>query len=120
MSLENAHLTPRTAGSDPLAIELADLRRENDRLRRREAELLGYLRAKIDALLKLMGTLPLRSDELDDEHLITFDPIGIITETFSHILENLHHTNERFSLARDEITAIFDAAGAGILVLDRE
>lgn len=121
---KTADLTPRTTasdtGADPLALELATLRLENDRLRQRETELLGYLRAKIDALLKLMGTLPLRSDELDDEHLITFDPIGVITETFAHILENLQHTNEKLSLARDEITAIFDAAGAGILVLDRE
>lgn len=105
---------------DKLQAELAVLRQENARLRRREADLLGYLRSKIDNLLKLLGTFPLRPDELDDEHMITFDPIGIITETFTHILENLRDTNSELELARDEIAAIFNAAGAGILVLDQE
>lgn len=100
--------------------EVAALRQENERLRQREADLLSYLRNKIDNLLKLLGTFPLRPDELDDEHMITFDPIGIITETFAHILENLRDTNAQLELARDEIAAIFNAAGAGILVLDPE
>ncbi|PLX85619.1 MAG: GGDEF domain-containing protein [Desulfuromonas sp.] len=65
-----------------------------------------------------MGTLPLRPEELDDETLFALDPIGILSESFAQVLENQIEVNEELALARDEIQAIFDSAGAGILVVD--
>lgn len=111
---------------DLLTGEIASLRREverlrveNSQLRQREQNAILYIRRKVDQLLSVMGTLPLRPEELDDETLIQLDPIGIISDTFVQILQNLHSTNDKLILARDEIQAILDSAGAGILVLDR-
>ncbi len=99
--------------------EVERLRVENDALRQREEGAILYIRRKVDQLLSVMGTLPLKPEELDDETLIQLDPIGIISESFVQILKNLHSTNDKLLLARDEIQAILDSAGAGILVLDR-
>jgi len=93
---------------------------ENRDLRQREQALLAYVRAKIDQLLGVMGTRPLRPEELDDTSLVQVDPIGIISDAFAQIVAHLHETNAELSLARDEIRAIFDTAGAGILVVDRQ
>lgn len=100
--------------------EVVRLRRENAMLRQRDTELVNYLRHKVDQLLAVIGTLPLHSEELDDASLIAFDPIGIVAETFSQILETQRQTSDRLGLARDEISAIFNSVGAGIVVLDRE
>ncbi len=67
-----------------------------------------------------MGTSPLRAEELDDETLIELDPIGIVSESFVQVLKHLKKTNEQLKEAHNEITAIFDSAGMGILVLDRD
>lgn len=84
----------------------------------REKALSAYVREKTNQLLKVMGTLPLRPEELDDETLVSVDPIGIVAESFSQVIDHLRDTNETLSLAKDEIQAIFDSAGAGILVVD--
>ena len=50
---------------------------------------------------------------------MSFDPIGIVADAFQQVLEHLRDTNQQLLLARDEIQAILDAAGAGIVVVDR-
>jgi len=100
--------------------EIASLRAENARLREANRAAYRYMRKKVDDLLTVIGTRTLRPEELDDEQLIAFDPIGIVADTFRHILENLRETNRQLGLARDELQAVFDTAGAGLLVLDRE
>lgn len=84
----------------------------------REQAAYSYIRQKIDQLLNLMGTIPLKPEELDDQHLIALDPIGIVAGSFVQVLEHMRKTNSSLRLANDEIKAIFDSAGAGILVLD--
>ncbi|MDF1579748.1 MAG: PAS domain-containing sensor histidine kinase [Desulfuromonadales bacterium] len=77
-----------------------------------------YIRSKVDQLLDTIGTLPLNPDELDNEALISLDPIGIVSESFKHILAHLEETNQRLTLAHDEIHAILNAVGAAIMVVD--
>jgi diguanylate cyclase (GGDEF)-like protein/PAS domain S-box-containing protein len=81
-------------------------------------EALAYIRAKVDQLLTVMGTLPLRPEELDDDMLIALDPIGIIAESFRQVIDHLNATNARLSLANAEIRAILDTLGAAVVVLD--
>ena len=69
---------------------IEELRAELAASQERERVSFAYIRQKINQLLSLMGTLPLRPEELDDQHLITIDPIGIVTESFRQVLENLH------------------------------
>jgi PAS domain S-box-containing protein len=103
-----------------LRAEVVRLRNENARLRQRDSELVHYLRSKIDQLLGVVGTLPLRAEELDAAGLIAFDPIGIISDSFVQVLQTLQTTNTHLRMARDEIAAIYNAVGAGIVVLDRQ
>ena len=100
--------------------QLHRLREEKERLLQLERDVIGYVRAKIDQLLKIMGTLPLRPEELDDATLLALDPIGIIAESFSQVLDHLKETNNDLVVARDELKAIFNATGAAIVVLDEE
>jgi len=100
--------------------QLEHLKQEQKRLLQLEQDVIGYVRAKIDQLLKIMGTLPLRQEELDDATLLALDPIGIIAESFSQVLDHLKETNNDLVVARDELKAIFNATGAAILVLNDE
>ena len=79
-----------------------------------------YIRAKLDQLLTVMGTLPLRPEELDDKTLLELDPIGIVSDSFAQMIAHLNETNHRLDLATGEIRAIFDTLGAAVLVLDTE
>jgi PAS domain S-box-containing protein len=103
---------PRAAGLEALAAE-------NARLRQRYARANLYVREKVNELLQVMGTTPLRTEELDDETLIELDPIGIVATSFLQILDHLNTTNEKLRFAHQEIQAVFDSAGFGILVIDR-
>lgn len=85
-----------------------------------QQEALRYIRAKVDQLLTVMGTLPLRPEELDDDTLITLDPIGIIAESFRQVIDHLNETNQQLSVATAEIRAILDTLGAAIVVLDMD
>ena len=98
--------------------ELEHLRVENDELRRKYAKSIRYVRDKVNQLLSVMGTAPLRAEELDDLTLIDTDPIGIVSNSFSQILRHLHKTNYKLRFARDEIQVMFDSTGMGILVVD--
>ncbi len=99
---------------------VAQLLLENAELEANDQELRSYIREKTNQLLSVIGTLSLRPEELDDETLLSVDPIGIVTESFSQVLEHLQETNEKLSVAKDEIQAIFNSAGAGILLLDAQ
>lgn len=91
-----------------------------DLLETRNRELIQYVRAKTDRLLQVMGTVPLNQEELDDDTLLLVDPIGIVTESFEQVLEHLHSTNADLSTTRDELQAVFESAGAGIVVVDEK
>jgi PAS domain S-box-containing protein len=97
----------------------ADLPQENEELRSKYTASMQYIRRKVDQLLTVMGTSPLRPEELDDNTLIELDPISIISDSFVQVLHHLKETNEQLKVAHDEIAAIFDSAGMGILVIDR-
>jgi len=81
---------------------------------------IAYLRSKVDQMLRLIGTLPLRPEELDDGTLIDLDPIGIITESFGQVLGHLKATNQALDLAKQEIRAIFDSLSAAVVVLNQD
>lgn len=83
-------------------------------------ELIGYIRVKTDRLLQVMGTVPLNPEELDDDTLLTLDPIGIVSDSFEQVLEYLHCLNHDLVVTRDELQAVFDSAGAGIVVVNAE
>lgn len=100
--------------------ELGQLRAEINQLREREQRTIAYVRAKVNQLLDVIGTLPLQQEELDDDTLLQTDPIGIVAESFRMVLGHLHTTNDKLILANQEVREIVDAAGAGIMVVDRE
>jgi PAS domain S-box-containing protein len=99
---------------------LKHLLMENAELNKKYSSAIQYIRSKINQLLTVMGTSPLRPEELDDATLIETDPIGTISNSFVQILKHLHKTNTQIKSKNQEIKAIFEAAGAGILVIDRE
>lgn len=78
----------------------------------------GYIREKINQLLEVMGTFPLKPEELDDKTLIDLDPIGIIAESFKQILKHQQETNQELEFARNEIRTIFDSINASIIAID--
>ncbi len=100
--------------------EFESLRAENARLREENARALGYIRDKVDQLLAVMGTVPLRAEELDDEDLTALDPIGVLAESFAQVLAHVNETHDQLQLAHGELKAVFDSAGVGIVVLDPE
>ena len=106
-------LTPFVVGD-----KVRRLTEEKDELSERERRAIGYIRRKINQLLMVMGTLPLRPEELDDGTLLELDPIGIISDSFAQVLEHLNETNEKLCGAQEEIQAILATAGVGIIVVD--
>lgn len=100
------------------AAEINRLTAENNELLARERTAINYIRRKINQLLMVMGTLPLKPEELDDRTLLELDPIGIIADSFEQVLEHLNETNAKLQMANEEIQAILAAAGVGILVVD--
>lgn len=84
-----------------------------------EERLYNYLKEKINRLLQVLGTKPLHPDELDAESILSIDPVGIIADSFEQVLEHLNNTNEELSVAKEEISVIFNSVGVGILVLDK-
>ena len=103
-----------------LAAEIQLLKEENSILRKKERSAIRYIRDKVDQLLVIMGTVPLKPEELEDDTLIDLDPIGIVSDSFTQVLDNVRSTNESLQMANDEIEAIIDSVQAGILVMNRE
>lgn len=106
--------------NEELLAELASLRSENEQLRTTLQRRNRYIRDKINQLLDVMGTKPLREEELDDDSIQDIDPLGIIFESFRHILASLKDKNSELQLLHDETVGIFAAAQVGIMVVDRE
>jgi len=100
--------------------ELELLREENARLTRVNREAFDYIRSKVNVLLDVVGTRGLRPEELDDRSIIEFDPVGIVAQTFRHVLQNLRETNQKLHFAHDEIETVFDTVGSAVMVLDTE
>jgi len=100
--------------------ELDALRRDNERLTEALRCSNAFIRDKVNQLLDVMGTKPLRQEEPDDYSIREFDPPGIIFDSFRHILASLKQKNSELQLLHDETVAIFSAAQVGIMVVDRE
>lgn len=115
-----AYNPDRNADAEYSGPEIELLVKENAELRRKHDIAIQYIREKVNQLLSVMGTLPLKTEELDDDTLLDIDPIGIVSDSFAQVLSHLHETNDKLELAHDEIRAIFDSAGVGIVLLDRE
>jgi PAS domain S-box-containing protein len=114
-------LKPESSGQfGPIAELLNEVIEENRSLKNKHKNTIAYLRQKIDQLLLVIGTIPLRPEELDDKTLISLDPIGIIADSFTQVLDHLRQTNEDLELAMEEIEVIFESVGGGILVLDED
>jgi len=97
--------------------ELDRLRQENEQLRTRLGLKNAYLRRKVNELLDVMGTRPLRAEELDDDMLLELDHLGIIFNSIRHVLANLKETNAQLHLLSEETAAVFEGADVGIMVL---
>jgi PAS domain S-box-containing protein len=105
----------------PLAADLRPTHSDREQaLAERHESALRYIREKTNQLLRVMGTVALRPEELDDETLLELDPIGIVSDSFVQVLSHLHETNAGLQAAHGEIDAIFRTVGVGILVLDRD
>ncbi len=100
--------------------ELEAVLSENRQLRERQFKQVEYIRRKTNQLLLLMGTLPIRPEELDDDNLLGIDPIGTVAESFGQILEHEKQLNNELQIAHDEIRAIISSVGIGIVVVDSE
>lgn len=77
-----------------------------------------YIRTKTNQLLDVLGTIPLLADDISDSDLIQIDPIGIVSDTFASVLENLREKNLSLNSALSEIEAILNATPAGIIIID--
>jgi len=104
---------------EELLAEAASLRQENAGLHATLQRRDTYIRDKINQLLNVMGTKPLREEELEADTLQEFDPLGIIFDSFRHILTTLKDKNNQLQQMHDETVAIFTAAQVGIMVVDR-
>jgi PAS domain S-box-containing protein len=105
---------------EELLVELQSLRRANAQLSLNLQRRDDYIRAKVNHLLNVMGTKPLREEELESDSILEIDPLGIIFESFRHILATLKIKNNQLHFQNDEILAIFAAAQVGIMVIDKD
>lgn len=108
-----------TGDDSDLNQEIHRLTLENARLQTKLGRKSDYIRAKVNQMLTVMGTLPLSPEGLDDETLVELDPIGIICDSFRQILAHLHNTNAELLLANEKNMAILEAAGIGFALLDK-
>ncbi len=82
--------------------DIGRLRKENESLlgrveavEARNRVLIRYIREKSDHLLGIMQCSAGSSESLDDDALVSLDPIGTITDSFTQVVDNLHSMNER-------------------------
>lgn len=111
---------PETPTREELLQELESLRQANERLCTTLEQRDNYIRSKTNHLLSVMGTKPLREEELTGDSIQEIDPLGIIFESFRHILSTLKNKNSELHMQHDETLAIFAAAQVGIMVIDSE
>ncbi|HEY5995535.1 MAG TPA: PAS domain S-box protein, partial [Candidatus Deferrimicrobiaceae bacterium] len=86
----------------PAEVDVARLKERVAHLEAKNRELFGYIRAKTDHLLDVMRCSAGNADSIEDEQLLSFDPIGTITDSFTQVVENLHGMNERLLNEIDE------------------
>jgi len=98
--------------------EIEQLRHQNTVLKTKHHQSLLYIRDKVNQLLGVVGTIPLKPEELDDNTLLELDPIGIVSDAFAQIIDHLRVTNLRLRETHDELQAIFDSASVGIVLID--
>ncbi len=108
----------RSDATESMEQEMERLRAENEELLAERHAAFTYIRKKVNQLLVVMGTVPLKAEELNDSSLLSLDPIGIVSDSFGQVLRHLNEKNEELRQARNEIRAIFDSAGAALLVVD--
>lgn len=122
-TIPDTSMTGNNAETDEITAlrqELTRLRSANEQLTNTLQLRTGYIRTKVNQLLNVMGTKPLRDEELDGNSIVEFDPLGIIFESFRHILASLKEKNSQLQLLHDEMVAIFSAVQVGIMVVDRD
>ena len=95
-------------------------RRETASVRTLNRKYSAYIREKVNQLLQVMGSSPLKPEELDDETLLDLDPLGIIAGSFKQVLDHLKETNRELSITHESLQAIFNATGVGISIIDRD
>ncbi|MBF0506500.1 MAG: PAS domain S-box protein [Nitrospirae bacterium] len=83
--------------------EINRLTSQNEELKRKYQASVRYIRDKVDQLLSVMSTSPLKPEELDDETLIEVDPIGIVSNSFVQILRHLKRTNKKVQIANTNL-----------------
>ena len=108
------------ADYERLQQENRQLRLDNEVLQLNAAKNARYLRNKINQLLKVMGTVPLCQEELDDNTLLELDPIGILSESFTHVLSHLKETNIELQEKEKFLQTIFTSLEAGIILVRAE
>jgi len=84
------------------------------------SEAFTYIREKINQLLEVMGTFPLKPEELDDKTLIALDPIGIIAASFKQVLKHHQETINELEVAKNEVRTVFDAINSSVMVIDQD
>ncbi len=75
--------------------ENAALRARVHKGEERNQGLVRYIREKADRLLTMMQCAAGNTDSLDDDLLVSLDPIGTITDSFTQVVDNLHGMNDR-------------------------
>lgn len=123
MTVDNSDIVQNAESSEPsraeLQAEIANLRRVNTELEASLQRSNRYIRDKTNHLLNVMGTSQLREEELEDDTLQEVDPLGIIFDSFRHILASLKDKNKQLQYLHDETVAIFSTAQVGIMVVDQ-
>jgi PAS domain S-box-containing protein len=93
---------PGNPEAERLSAEIASLERRLEDSERARRELALYIRRKTDHMLEIMRCSAGNADALDDETLLSLDPIGTVSDTFEQVVANLHATNERLLNEIDE------------------
>ncbi len=100
--------------------EVARLTEEVSRLKAQRDRAFTHIRQKLDDLLGVFGTVPLQTEELDDEMLIDLGPIGTVTASFDQVLKHLNKTKDELAVVREDLKAVFSNAGVAILILNTD
>ncbi|MFP4609744.1 MAG: diguanylate cyclase domain-containing protein, partial [Thiohalophilus sp.] len=79
---------------------------------------IDYLRDKLQRLLPLVGATSPNPAELDDNALISQDPLGRVADTFPATLAHQQANAEALRIAYAEIREVLNTVGAAIIVTD--
>ncbi|TDY02455.1 PAS domain-containing protein [Thiohalophilus thiocyanatoxydans] len=79
---------------------------------------IGYLRDRLQRLLPLVGATSPNPAELDDDTLISQDPLGRVADAFQAMLEHQRANAEALHIAYAEISEVLNTVDAAIIVTD--